>query len=158
VLQLTIPTGVWETPLLVDACVARREHVGCPIHARPDTARSFVLAVGEKQCEALYENQSRDSLGLEEKWQVEAVELDPPGPGEVLVKLTASGLCHSDYHLVTGDTPVRFPFVGGHEGAGIVAGVGPGVTEVEEGEPICSELSAGVRALLVLFVGHDEPV
>src|SRR5271163_3434548 len=114
VLQLTIPTGVWETPLLVDACVARREHVGCPIHARPDTARSFVLAVGEKQCEALYENQSRDSLGLEEKWQVEAVELDPPGPGEVLVKLTASGLCHSDYHLVTGDTPVRFPFVGGH--------------------------------------------
>jgi len=37
--------------------------------------------------------------GLHEKWQVEEVELDPPKSGEVLVKLTASGLCHSDYHL-----------------------------------------------------------
>lgn len=43
--------------------------------------------------------------GQNEKWQVEEIDLDPPGEGEVLIKLTASGLCHSDEHLVTGDLP-----------------------------------------------------
>lgn len=95
--------------------------------------------------------------GLEEKWQVEDVDLDPPRSGEVLVKLTASGLCHSDYHLVTGDIPMQFPFVGGHEGAGVVAGVGPDVTEVEEGDSVvlsflpacgrCSYCSRGMTNL-----------
>jgi S-(hydroxymethyl)glutathione dehydrogenase/alcohol dehydrogenase len=85
------------------------------------------------------------------------VDLDPPRSGEVLVKLTASGLCHSDYHLVTGDIPVQFPFVGGHEGAGVVAGVGPDVTEVEEGDSVvlsflpacgrCSYCSRGMTNL-----------
>lgn len=74
--------------------------------------------------------------GLDEKWQVEEVELDPPKAGEVLVKLTASGLCHSDEHLVTGDIPIPFPVVGGHEGAGVIAGVGPEVTEVGEGDSV----------------------
>jgi NDMA-dependent alcohol dehydrogenase len=78
--------------------------------------------------------------GLHEKWQVEEVELDPPKSGEVLVKLTASGLCHSDYHLVTGDIPVPLPFVGGHEGAGVVAGVGPDVSTVEEGDSVVLSL------------------
>ncbi|MBN9620002.1 MAG: alcohol dehydrogenase catalytic domain-containing protein, partial [Actinobacteria bacterium] len=62
--------------------------------------------------------------GLNEKWEVEEVALDPPGPREVLVKLTASGLCHSDEHPVTGDIPIPFPLVGGHEGAGVIAGLG----------------------------------
>ncbi len=53
--------------------------------------------------------------GLGEKWEVEEVELDPPGPDEVLVRLTATGLCHSDEHLVTGDLPIPLPVVGGHE-------------------------------------------
>jgi NDMA-dependent alcohol dehydrogenase len=70
------------------------------------------------------------------KWEVEEVELDPPGHGEVLVELVASGLCHSDEHLVTGDLPIAFPMIGGHEGAGRVLQVGPGVTEVETGDPI----------------------
>lgn len=73
---------------------------------------------------------------VDEKWQVEEVELDPPKTGEVLVKLTASGLCHSDEHLVTGDIPIPFPVVGGHEGAGVIAGVGPGVTEIAEGDSV----------------------
>ncbi|HEY4421832.1 MAG TPA: NDMA-dependent alcohol dehydrogenase [Pseudonocardia sp.] len=73
---------------------------------------------------------------LRGKWDVEEVELDPPGPGEVLVELVASGLCHSDEHLVTGDLPIAFPMIGGHEGAGRVLQVGPGVTEVEDGDPI----------------------
>jgi S-(hydroxymethyl)glutathione dehydrogenase/alcohol dehydrogenase len=70
------------------------------------------------------------------KWEVEEVELDPPGPGEVLVELAASGLCHSDEHLVTGDLPAALPMVGGHEGAGRVIEVGPGVTEVAVGDPV----------------------
>ena len=74
--------------------------------------------------------------GMHEKWQVEDVELDPPNEGEVLVKLTASGLCHSDEHLVTGDIPMPLPVVGGHEGAGIVAGVGANVSDVAEGDSV----------------------
>lgn len=74
--------------------------------------------------------------GLGEKWEVEEVELDDPQAGEVMVKLTASGLCHSDEHLVTGDIPIPFPVVGGHEGAGTVVQVGPGVTELEVGDPV----------------------
>ena len=50
-------------------------------------------------------------------WSIEEIELDPPGPGEVLVKLAASGMCHSDEHVVTGDLPFELPIIGGHEGA-----------------------------------------
>ena len=76
----------------------------------------------------------RESPG---EWQVEEVELDAPGPGEVLVEMVAAGLCHSDYHLVSGDlVPRHLPLVGGHEGAGIVRQVGPGVTELAEGDHI----------------------
>src|SRR5215471_4835390 len=74
--------------------------------------------------------------GLNEKWQIEDIELDPPKEAEVLVKLTASGLCHSDEHLVTGDIPIPFPVVGGHEGAGVVAAVGDNVAHVKEGDSV----------------------
>ncbi|MBV8930204.1 MAG: NDMA-dependent alcohol dehydrogenase [Mycobacteriaceae bacterium] len=74
--------------------------------------------------------------GLNQKWEVDEVQLDDPKYAEVLVKLTASGLCHSDHHLVTGDLPMPFPLIGGHEGAGIVAGVGPGVADLDEGDPV----------------------
>jgi NDMA-dependent alcohol dehydrogenase len=74
--------------------------------------------------------------GVGGKWEVEEVELDPPGPGEVLIELVASGLCHSDEHLVTGDLPVAFPVIGGHEGAGRVLQIGPGVTDVVTGDPV----------------------
>ena len=60
-------------------------------------------------------------------WSVEEVDLDPPQAREVLVRLAASGLCHSDDHARTGDMPMALPVVGGHEGAGVVEEVGPGV-------------------------------
>jgi len=69
-------------------------------------------------------------------WRVEEIELDPPGPGEVLVRLVASGLCHSDDHIVTGDSPMPLPMIGGHEGAGIVEQVGPGVAGLEPGDHV----------------------
>jgi S-(hydroxymethyl)glutathione dehydrogenase/alcohol dehydrogenase len=71
---------------------------------------------------------------LNEPWSVEEVELGDPVAGEVQLKLTASGMCHSDEHLVTGDIPIPMPVIGGHEGAGVVTKVGPGVTSVQEGD------------------------
>jgi NDMA-dependent alcohol dehydrogenase len=69
-------------------------------------------------------------------WSVEEIELDPPGPGEVLVKLAASGLCHSDEHVVTGDLPFELPLIGGHEGAGVVEQVGEGVSWLAPGDHV----------------------
>ncbi|MGH9299729.1 MAG: alcohol dehydrogenase catalytic domain-containing protein, partial [Acidimicrobiales bacterium] len=74
--------------------------------------------------------------GVNEEWSVEDVELDDPVPGEVLVKMVAAGLCHSDEHLTTGDIPIALPAVGGHEGAGIVEKVGEGVANLAEGDHV----------------------
>jgi NDMA-dependent alcohol dehydrogenase len=71
------------------------------------------------------------------KWEVVEIEMDPPRQGELLIKMIASGLCHSDDHLVTGDLPVSlYPVAGGHEGAGIVAEVGPNTPGWEVGEHV----------------------
>jgi S-(hydroxymethyl)glutathione dehydrogenase/alcohol dehydrogenase len=67
---------------------------------------------------------------------VEEVELRGPGPGEVLVQYAASGVCHSDYHIVKGDWPHDLPLVLGHEGAGTVEEVGRGVTVVAPGDRV----------------------
>ncbi len=101
-------------------------------------------------------------------WSVEDIELDDPKAGEVKIKLTASGLCHSDEHLVTGDMVLdpeiaallsleQFPLIGGHEGAGEVVEVGPGVTTLKEGDHVvlsfipacgrCPSCSAGRQHL-----------
>ena len=81
--------------------------------------------------------------GVGQQWQVEEIEVGDPLPGEVMVKLAASGLCHSDDHLVTGDISVpRWPILGGHEGAGVVIKVGPGVTRVAEGDHVVLSLAA----------------
>jgi NDMA-dependent alcohol dehydrogenase len=74
--------------------------------------------------------------GVNQKWEVEEVDLDGPKEAEVLVKLTACGLCHSDHHVVTGDLPAPVPIVGGHEGAGEIVEVGKGVTEVAVGDHV----------------------
>jgi len=74
--------------------------------------------------------------GLNEEWKVEDVELDDPEPDEVLVKMVAAGLCHSDEHLVTGDIPIAMPCVGGHEGAGVVEKVGSKVSSVAPGDHV----------------------
>jgi aryl-alcohol dehydrogenase len=66
----------------------------------------------------------------------ETLELDAPGPGEVLVKVKAVGVCHTDLNTQSGDMPLPLPGVFGHEGAGIVEQVGEGVTEVEVGDHV----------------------
>lgn len=69
-------------------------------------------------------------------WSVEEIELDPPKAGEVLVRWHYAGMCHSDDHMVTGDMPAGLPIVGGHEGAGVIEEVGPGVTTVAPGDHV----------------------
>ena len=70
------------------------------------------------------------------QWSVEEIEIGDPLPGEVTVQLAASGLCHSDEHLVTGGTPIPLPVIGGHEGSGVVVKVGAGVTDLQEGDHV----------------------
>jgi len=77
--------------------------------------------------------------GYHTPFDVREIELDEPRAGEVLLKMSAAGLCHSDLHMVDGDNVVRFPIVGGHEAAGVVEQVGPGVTKVQPGDHVvCS--------------------
>ena len=74
-------------------------------------------------------------------FEIVELDLDEPKAGEVRVKFAASGLCHSDDHLRTGDIPVRYPIVGGHEGAGTVEAVGEGVTRLAVGDHIVASLA-----------------
>ncbi|MGH8709771.1 MAG: zinc-dependent alcohol dehydrogenase family protein [Burkholderiales bacterium] len=67
---------------------------------------------------------------------VEEVELDPPGQGEVLVKIAAAGLCHSDLSVINGDRPRPMPMVLGHEAAGIVEELGAGVDDLKKGNHV----------------------
>jgi len=73
---------------------------------------------------------------LNAPWTIEEIDLDPPGPSEVLVRIAASGMCHSDEHLVTGDLPFGLPIIGGHEGAGVVEQVGEGVSWLAPGDHV----------------------
>jgi len=94
--------------------------------------------------------------GINEPWRVEEIDLGEPITGEVMVRLAASGLCHSEEHVVTGDTPaVRWPMLGGHEGAGTIIKVGPGVTRVKEGDHVVLSL-AGCGACEPCREGHQN--
>lgn len=70
--------------------------------------------------------------------RIEEVPIPTPGRGEVLIKLVANGVCHTDLHAAQGDWPVKptLPFIPGHEGVGVVAALGPGVTGLKEGDPV----------------------
>ncbi|HTR16735.1 MAG TPA: alcohol dehydrogenase AdhP [Acetobacteraceae bacterium] len=69
---------------------------------------------------------------------IEDVPVPVPGPGELLVKVVACGVCHTDIHAADGDWPAKpsLPFIPGHEIAGVVAAVGPGITDFKEGDPV----------------------
>ena len=66
-------------------------------------------------------------LGPDQPIRIEELELDPPGPGEVLVRMAAAGVCHSDLHVVDGEWDRPTGVVLGHEGAAVVEQLGPGV-------------------------------
>jgi alcohol dehydrogenase len=80
---------------------------------------------------------------------LEEVDLDPPGPGEVLVRIRAAGLCHSDLSVIDGNRPRPLPMVLGHEAAGVVEQVGAGVTGLARGDHVV--------AAFVPSCGHCGP-
>ncbi|GJF09069.1 alcohol dehydrogenase [Mycolicibacterium cyprinidarum] len=97
-------------------------------------------------------------------WTIEEIEIGDPVKDEVKIQMEASGMCHSDHHLVTGDIAMAgFPVLGGHEGAGIVTEIGPGVENVAVGDhvvlsfiPSCGECptcQSGKRNLCDLGAG-----
>jgi Zn-dependent alcohol dehydrogenase len=69
-------------------------------------------------------------------FQIETLALEEPKGGEVLVKVAAAGVCHSDWHLMTGATKHPLPVVPGHEGAGVVEAVGEGVAHLRPGDHV----------------------
>jgi Zn-dependent alcohol dehydrogenase len=98
-----------------------------------------------------------------EPFEVREVDLEQPKAGEALVKIQAVGVCHSDWHLVTGDTKHPFPLVAGHEGAGVVSAIGAGVSKAEVGDLVslnwapscgsCFYCSVGRPSLCETYVG-----
>ncbi len=80
---------------------------------------------------------------------IDQVELDPPGPGEVLVHIRAAGLCHSDLSVIDGNRPRPMPMVLGHEAAGVVETIGPDVTGLAPGDHVV--------AAFVPSCGHCTP-
>jgi propanol-preferring alcohol dehydrogenase len=73
-----------------------------------------------------------------EPLSLEEVPVPTPGEGQVLIRVVASGVCHTDLHAADGDWPVKptLPFIPGHEGVGYVAALGAGVTELKEGDRV----------------------
>ena len=78
------------------------------------------------------------------EWDIVEIDVDEPKAHEVLVKFVAAGLCHSDDHVAKGDVPVgHYPYCGGHEGAGVVVAVGPGVRDLEVGDHVVAAFIPG---------------
>lgn len=68
---------------------------------------------------------------------IETIEVEPPRHGEVRVRIISTGVCHTDAYTLNGlDPEGRFPVILGHEGAGVVESVGPGVTSVQPGDHV----------------------
>src|ERR1700758_3698984 len=89
---------------------------------------------------------------LNTRLRVDEIDLGDPVADEVQIRLHAAGMCHSDYHLINGNTPIGLPALGGHEGAGVVTKVGKGVTGIEEGDhvilpfiPACGDCPRSLR-------------
>jgi len=92
----------------------------------------------------------------EQMWSVEEVDLDPPRDGEVLVSFEATGLCHSDHHIRTGDLPAPVPIIGGHEGAGVVVEVGNGVRELSVGDHVVAAFLPACGRCRWCATGHSN--
>src|SRR6476620_10564058 len=83
-----------------------------------------------------------DAMGAESPYaaskplSIETLRLDGPGYGEVLVKVKAAGLCHSDLSVINGDRPRPMPMALGHEASGMIEKVGPGVETLKKGDHV----------------------
>lgn len=95
---------------------------------------------------------------------IESVDIEKPREQEVQIRITATGICHSDLHNIKGDWDNQVPVILGHEGAGIVEAVGDGVYHVEPGDNVilsfranCGRCGNCVRGIPALCNGHNSP-
>ena len=102
-----------------------------PPDRRVKSAGTSTSAKGDPMRAAVLRNTGDELLEIHDD-----VELVDAGPGQVKVKIEATGVCHSDVSGMTGIIPQPAPFVPGHEGAGTITEVGPGVTNVKEGDHV----------------------
>lgn len=93
---------------------------------------------------------------VDEPLTIEHIEIDEPGPGEVLIATAAAGVCHSDYHFMNGQYSCPLPVVPGHESAGIIEAVGPDVDYVEPGDHVITCMSVACGGCK--FCASDRPV
>ncbi|XP_059743506.1 class V alcohol dehydrogenase isoform X1 [Bos taurus] len=103
----------------------------------------MAILTGTITCLAAIAWKTNSSLSLEE------VQVEPPKAGEVRIKMISTGICGSDDHAIKGIIPLKYPFIPGHEGAGLVESIGEGVSSVKPGDkvltlivPQCRECSA----------------
>jgi NDMA-dependent alcohol dehydrogenase len=87
---------------------------------------------------------------------IEEVTIDPPKIGEVKVKLAATAICHSDIHFIRGELGGNPPMIGGHESAGYIEEVGPGVTSVKPGDPVVVSLLVSCGKCLYCRTGRSH--
>lgn len=90
------------------------------------------------------------------KLTIEEVDIADPGPGEVRVKIAASGLCHTDWETMHGYQPQRLPAIIGHEGAGVVDAIGPGVTQVKVGDHVVCSWNPNCGHCF--YCDHGQPI
>ena len=77
---------------------------------------------------------------------IETVDLEGPKAGEVLVEVKATGICHTDYYTLSGADPEGlFPAILGHEGAGVVVDVGPGVKSLRKNDHVIEQMAGAIR-------------
>ena len=86
---------------------------------------------------------------------IEQPDLEDPCPGEVLVRIAATGVCHSDWHLASGATQHPMPVVAGHEGAGVVQALGPGVRGIKTGDHVVLNWAPACGSCF--YCHHNQP-
>ena len=88
--------------------------------------------------------------------RIEEVELQRPGPGEVLIRIAAAGLCHSDLSVINGDRPRPMPMALGHEASAVVVETGAGVSDLQSGDHVYVVAQPEDRGLIQLVFGRPE--
>ena len=106
------------------------------VNARGGTLRTTIDIRGAAACSEGMKSLAAVLHEPGKPMSVEEVEVLPPGPGEVLVRVHAAGVCHSDLHVIKGSLPMPMPIIPGHEGSGVVEEVGEGVTELQKGDHV----------------------
>src|ERR1700685_3297847 len=137
-----LPGPALESPCTSCSSFANRRHVQlCQmIHTDAETDATVKTSRATRRCQMAIKKTMKAAV-VEKFGQplvVKEVPVPTPGPGQALIEIFATGVCHTDLHAADGDWPINPtpPFIPGHEGAGVVVALGPGVTHLKEGDRV----------------------